>query len=126
MGGVNVVEGLREKGGLVNASPEQIIAWAPDTIITLDRSFRQGVKDKPAWQPVPAVAGARVYLAPSLPFGFIDSPPSVNRLIGLTWLLHTLYPAQAPGSLRDQVRGFHKLFYQVDLTDADLDKLLAN
>ena len=35
VGGVNVVEGLREKGGLVTVSPEQVIAWAPDTIITL-------------------------------------------------------------------------------------------
>jgi iron complex transport system substrate-binding protein len=125
-GGVNVVEGLREKGGIVNASAEQVIAWAPETIITLDRSFRQSVKDKPAWQPVRAVAAGRVYLAPNLPFGFIDAPPSVNRLIGLTWLLHTLYPDQAPGKLRDQVQGFYKRFYQVDLSEADLDKLLAN
>ena len=124
-GGVNVVEGLREKGGLVTASPEQVIAWAPDTIITLDKSFRQSVKDKPNWQPVPAVASSRVFLAPNLPFGFIDSPPSVNRLIGLPWLLHTLYPDLTPGKLRDQVRDFHKLFYQVELSDADLDKLLA-
>src|ERR1700730_3637540 len=35
-GGVNVVEGLREKGGIVTVSPEQLIAWAPDTVITLD------------------------------------------------------------------------------------------
>lgn len=125
VGGVNVVEGLREKGGLVNASLEQLIAWAPDTIITLDRSFRQEVKTKPAWQPVPAVAADRVFLAPNLPFGFVDSPPSVNRLIGLTWLLHTLYPTEAPGQLRDKVRSFYKLFYQVELSDGDLDRLLG-
>jgi iron complex transport system substrate-binding protein len=110
VGGVNVVEGLREKGGIVNASPEQVIAWAPDTIITLDRGFRQSVKDKPAWQPIPAINADRIFLAPNLPFGFIDSPPSVNRLIGLTWLLHALYPAQAHGKLREQVQGFYKLF----------------
>jgi iron complex transport system substrate-binding protein len=125
-GGVNVVEGVREKGGLVTASPEQVIAWAPDTIITLDKSFRQSVKEKPAWQPVPAVVSGRVFLAPNLPFGFIDSPPSINRLIGLTWLLHTLYPDLAPGELGDQVRAFYKLFYLVELSDADLDKLLGN
>ena len=126
VGAVNVVEGLREKGGIVTVSAEQVIAWAPDTIITLDRRFRQTVQDKPAWQPVPAVANGRVYLAPNLPFGFIDSPPSVNRLIGLTWLLHTLYPAQAPGQLRDQVHDFFSLFYQVDLSEADIDALLSN
>ena len=51
VGAVNVVEGLREKGGLVTASPEQVIAWAPDTIITLDRNFlAEPWGGKPEWQ----------------------------------------------------------------------------
>jgi iron complex transport system substrate-binding protein len=124
VGAVNVVEGLRDNGGLVTASPEQILVWAPDTIFTLDRSFRQSVAEKPAWQPVPAVARGRVYLAPSLPFGFIDSPPSINRLIGLNYLLHTLYPAETPGQLADEVRAFYRLFYQVDLSESDLARVL--
>lgn len=124
VGAVNVVEGLRDKGGLVTASREQVIAWAPDTIIALDRRFARDVAASPDWQPVPAVKAKRVFLSPGQPFGFVDVPPSVNRLIGLTWLLHTLYPEQAPGDLRDQVRGFYHLFYQVDLTDADLARLL--
>ncbi|KGM32606.1 ABC transporter substrate-binding protein [Inquilinus limosus] len=124
VGAVNVVEGLRDKGGLVTASREQVIAWAPDTIVALDPRFVQGVAANPDWQPVPAVKAGRVFLSPGLPFGFVDFPPSVNRLIGLTWLLHTLYPQQAAGDLRDQVRGFYHLFYQVELTDADLDRLL--
>jgi iron complex transport system substrate-binding protein len=126
VGAVNVVEGLREKGGLVTVSPEQLAAWAPDTVVTLDRGFRQTVSQKAEWKPVPAVASGRVFLAPGLPYGFIDSPPSLNRLIGLTWLLHTFYPDKAPGDLKQQVRSFYHLFYQVDLTDADLDRLLDN
>jgi iron complex transport system substrate-binding protein len=123
-GAVNVVEGVREKGGIVSVSPEQLVTWAPDTIITLDRSFRQNVAEKPEWKPVPAVTTGRVFLAPNLPYGFIDAPPSVNRLIGLIWLLHTLYPDKVEGSLRDQVRSFYQLFYQVDLNDQDLGRLL--
>jgi iron complex transport system substrate-binding protein len=126
VGAINVVEGPRPKGGIVTASPEQLVAWAPDTIVSLDKSFRQTVSQKAEWKPVPAVAAGRVFLAPSLPFGFIDSPPSLNRLIGLTWLLHTFYPEQAPGKLREQVRSFYHLFYQVDLTETDLDTLLDN
>ena len=78
-----------------------------------------------AWTTVPAVTRRRVYLAPALPFGFIDAPPSLNRLIGLTWLLHTFYPNQAPGDLKAQVKDFFHLFYQVDLTDADLAQVLS-
>ncbi|OWJ64191.1 iron ABC transporter substrate-binding protein [Inquilinus limosus] len=125
VGAVNVVEGLRDKGGLVTASREQVIAWAPDTIIALDRRFAESVATNPDWQPVPAIKAGRVFLSPGQPFGFVDFPPSVNRLIGLTWLLHTLYPEQAPGTLSDQVRGFYRLFYQVELSDADLDRLLG-
>ena len=124
-GAVNVAEGLREKGGLVHVSPEQVIAWAPDTVVTLDSAFREGVKALPAWAPVPAVAQGRVFLAPALPFGFIDAPPSINRLVGLTWLVHTLYPAEARGDLKAQVKDFFHLFYGVDPTDAALDGLLS-
>jgi iron complex transport system substrate-binding protein len=123
-GAVNVVAGVREKGGIVTVSPEQLVAWAPDTIITLDRNFRKDVAQKSEWKPVPAVTTGRVFLAPNLPYGFIDAPPSVNRLIGLTWLLHTLYPDKAPGNLREQVRSFYQLFYQVDLNDQYLRRLL--
>ncbi len=125
VGGINVVPGLRAKGGIVTASPEQIIAWAPDTIITLDRSFAASVAAKPEWQAVPAVAAGRTFLSPGQPFGMLDSPPSVNRLIGLRWLLHQLYPDQAEGDLRSQVREFYRLFYQVELSDGDLARLLA-
>jgi len=124
VGAVNVAEGPRPKGGLVTASLEQILAWAPDSIITLDKSFRQSVATKPEWQQVAAVAAGRVYLAPNLPFGFVDSPPSLNRLIGLTWLLHTFYPKEASGQLREQVRSFYHVFYQVDLAEPMLDTLL--
>lgn len=124
VGAVNVAEGLREKGGIINVSPEQVNAWAPDTIIVNDHGFKLDVSGKPAWQPVPAVAAGRVFVAPNLPYGFIDTPPSVNRLIGLTWLLHKLYPGEAPGDLRQQIRDFYKLFYQIEITDADLARLL--
>ena len=52
------------------------------------------------------------------------APSGVVLMFGLTWLLHTLYPDKASGNLREQVRSFYKLFYQVDVNDADLDRLL--
>ncbi|MBL26068.1 MAG: iron ABC transporter substrate-binding protein [Rhodospirillaceae bacterium] len=125
VGGVNVAEGLREKGGIVQVSPEQVIAWAPDTIIALDRDFTREVGDRPAWRPVPAVRSGRVFTAPALPFSFVDFPPSLNRLVGMIWLLHVLYPDRMPDDLGEQVGAFYTLFYQVDLSDADIDRLLG-
>ncbi|HTH97288.1 MAG TPA: iron ABC transporter substrate-binding protein [Stellaceae bacterium] len=125
VGGINVAQGTIRRGGLIDASPEQVLAWAPDTIITLDPRFAKALPGMAAWATVPAVTRHRVYLAPSLPFGFIDAPPSLNRLIGLVWLLHEFYPTQAPGDLKTQVKDFFHLFYQVDLSDADLAQVLS-
>ena len=117
-GAVNVTEGPRS--GLVSVSPEQVLTWAPDTIVTIDRAFAEGVGAMPEWAQIPAVAKKRVFLAPDQPFGFIDTPPSVNRLIGLDWLAHNLYPDAAEGDLTDQIRRFYTLFYHVGLDDQTL------
>jgi iron complex transport system substrate-binding protein len=125
VGGINVAEGLAGRGNTANASLEQIIAWQPDAIVTLDRAFFAGVKTKPGWEQVRAVAENKVYLAPSLPWGWIDAPPSINRLIGLRWLLKTFYPTETAIDLRTDTRFFYALFYGVKLEDSQLDRLLG-
>jgi iron complex transport system substrate-binding protein len=125
VGGINVAEGLGGRGNTANASLEQIIAWQPDVIVTLDRTFFQGVKGKPGWDQVRAVAQNKIYLAPSLPWGWIDAPPSLNRLIGLRWLLKTFYPAEADIDLRADTRAFYELFYGDKLDEPQLDRLLG-
>lgn len=123
LGGRNVADG--GPGNLATVSPEQVQAWAPEVIITIDPDFAANVGNMPEWQGIPAVANGLVYLAPSAPFGFIDRPPSVNRLIGLKWLAHKLYPDRATGDLRADVAGFYDLFYGVTLDDAALSALLG-
>ncbi len=123
MGGINVVEA--ETRGLVTVSPEQIHAWAPDIILTADRDFAANVGSMPEWQGIPAVDQGRVYLAPGEPFGFVDAPPSVNRLIGLKYLAHVFYPELATGDLRADVAEFYTLFYHVTPDAAQLDALLG-
>jgi iron complex transport system substrate-binding protein len=90
-GGMNVVDAGREGGGLVNVSLEQILQWNPDTIITTDRNFTDQVKTEPAGANVEAVRRGRVFLSPSLPYGWIDAPPSVNRILGLQWLARLFF-----------------------------------
>ncbi len=125
VGGINVAVGLREAGGLVHVSPEQVLVWAPDTIVTIDPPVRDAVLTRPEWQAVPAVARRRVFLAPSRPFGSVDFPPSVNRLVGLPILTHVLYPGRPATPLRAEVARFHRLFYGVEPDAAMLDGLLA-
>jgi iron complex transport system substrate-binding protein len=113
-------------GGLANVSIEQVLQWDPDVILTLDAGFFDRVRTDPRWKDLRAVREGRVYLGPSLPFGWFDRPPSVNRLIGVRWLLSVLYPEQARSDLREEARGFYALFYHQEPSPAQLDQLLGN
>ena len=92
----------------------------------LTPAFYRSVATDPLWSSVKAVRDKRIYMAPNLPYGWFDAPPGVNRLIGVRWLVSILYPRQFPESLRDTAREFYKLFYQVDLTEPQLDSLLIS
>jgi len=113
------------KGGMATVSVEQVLAWNPDVIVTIEPDFAAKVKTDPAWSAVKAVREDRVHLSPKLPFGWIDFPPAANRLIGLWWLVKLLYPAQFPDDLHALTRDFYKRFYHLDLNDAQLARVLA-
>lgn len=123
VGGVNVVEGAGN--GLVTVSPEQVLAWAPGTIVTIDRDFAAGAASLPGFADTPAVKEGKIILAPGNPYGFIDAPPSVNRLIGLHFLMHRFYPEAAEGDLKAEVVRFYDLFYHVKLDETAVGTLLG-
>jgi iron complex transport system substrate-binding protein len=120
---VNVAGGT--SGGLANVSIEQVLLWNPDVIVTIDQDFSATVRSDPAWSSVAAVKAGRVHLSPKMPFGWVDFPPSVNRLIGLWWLGKILYPELFKEDLRELTRDFYSKFYHVRPTDAQIEHVLA-
>ena len=124
VGAVNVADAPGQRG-IVNVSIEQVLLWNPEVVVTWDVRFYDRVWDDPVWQGTDAVQHRRVYLSPSEPFGWIDRPPSINRLLGMRWLASVLYPERFEGDLRAMTREFYALFYQVDLSERQLDVLLA-
>jgi len=123
-GGRNVADPADGRTGIVETSIEQVIVADPDTIITWDRNFYDSVWDHPLWQGITAVRRGTVYLSPTAPFGWIDRPPSVNRIIGLKWLSSLFYPERIDIDLRQATRKFYELVYHVDLSRDELDKLI--
>ena len=123
LGAVNVAAEMG-KGGLVQVSIEQVLRWNPDVVITIDSNFHAAARSHPVWGSVPAVKAGRIYLSPSLPYGWIDFPPSINRLIGLRWLARILYPQAFPEDLRPIVRDFYTRCYHQTPSEAQLDQLL--
>lgn len=122
--GAKNVAGER-RGGMATVSIEQVLVWNPDVIITIDRDFAASVRSDPVWAQVKAVQAGRVYLSPKMPFGWVDFPPSVNRLIGLWWLAKVLYAEEFPEDLTPKTRDFYTRFYHRTPSDAQIEHVLA-
>ena len=106
-------------------SLSEIAGWNPEVIITQDARLYHTMPGDPGWSRLPAIQAHHLYLAPDLPFGWIDEPPGVNRLLGLRWLAQTLHPQLFTQDLRAAAREFCALFYQAELSEAQLDGILG-
>jgi iron complex transport system substrate-binding protein len=126
VGARNVVDRDTGPRAIVDVSPEQVLAWQPDVILTVDRRFYAAVHSDPVWREVRAVQAGHIHFVPDLPFSWFDNPPAANRLIGLLWLGKLLYPASFPQDIRAEARRFYALFYQQEPSEAQLDGLVAN
>jgi len=74
------------KGGFRRTSVDAIKALDPDVLIFGEPSMRQTVAASPEWRSLRAVREHHAYAAPNLPFGWIEEPGSVNRVLGVAWL----------------------------------------
>lgn len=123
VGAKNVAEGAGEKI-ISRVSMEQLMLWQPDVIIAMDRHFYDKAQIAPLWQRLPAVKNKRVYYAPKLPFGWLDQPPSINRLLGVSWLSHILYPELLSyDDYAQNIIEYYQLFYGYSLSHEALTQL---
>lgn len=81
---------------------QAIGALDPDVLIFRSPGMRQVVADSPQWRALRAIREHHAYVAPDVPFGWLDEPPSINRLLGLAMLnvsgsAAALRPAAAVG-----------------------------
>lgn len=111
---------------LFTVSLEQVLQWQPDVIVTLDPAFASAVRTRPEWQAVPAVRNGRIHVAPELPFGWVDAPPSLNRLLGVEWLVRILHPDVFTEPLGPVIVDFHRRYYHHAPTAAQVSALLKS
>ncbi len=123
VGGQNVVAAAGT-GSLTRVSLEQVLGWDPGVILTQDPAFARMALADAVWRTTRAARERRIWCAPILPFGWLDGPPGVNRLIGALWLARRLDGIPAT-TIRHEVRAFYDTFYRVPLSTTDLDRILA-
>lgn len=125
-GGYNVYRcEPKDHMGMEKVSLEQVLAFAPDIILAKEPAFAAAVVKDPRWQGIKAVKSGRVYTVPRWPHNWIDRPPSVARTLGIQWLANLFYPDRYSLDLRRETKDFYRLFFGVDLSDADVDHLFS-
>ena len=105
---------------------EQLLLWDPDVILFAPDSCFDAIADDPQWQSLRAVAEGRCYETPCGPYGWLSSPPAVQRYLGMLWLGELLYPDYTEYDLQEEVTAYYKLFYDCDLTEEMYRELILN
>jgi iron complex transport system substrate-binding protein len=126
-GGVNVATCKFASGsGMTAVTMEAVLVWQPEVIITTSSEFAVQVYNDATWKRIPAVHAHHVYLTPSQPYNWFDRPPGVNRIVGIPWTAHILYPDIFPDDwFRMRVKKFYEIYYHYTLSDDELNSLLG-
>ena len=111
-----VVEEVSSSGNGNEVDLEQILAWNPDVIVFDPASCYDSVGESDQWQSLSAIASGNYFETPYGPYGWLSSPPAVQRYLGMLWLGELLYPEYTEYDLQEEVTEYYKLFYNCDLT----------
>ncbi|WP_323630137.1 ABC transporter substrate-binding protein, partial [Escherichia coli] len=110
---------------LTQVSMENLLRWQPDIILVQEAVTADFIRRDPLWQGVKAVAEQRILFLSGLPFGWLDAPPGINRLLGLRRLHAWLDPA-INRQFKSDRQHYAQLFWHCSLSDADYQKLVAS
>lgn len=122
-GTINVAAPLG-RGTEALVTPTQLRAWNPDVIIAETPRAYNRLRHDRAFRGIAAVRRGHVYLEPTRPFGWIEDPSGINRVIGLHWLSVLFYPGSTEEDLRTTVCDFYDKFYRIKLTNGAIESLV--
>lgn len=77
------------------------------------------------WAGLRAVQSGKYYEIPGLPYDWMSSPPSVNRVLGIWWLGNLLYPELYDYDMVQVAREYYGLFWHYDLTEEEARQMLS-
>lgn len=138
VGGINVCNLEAVESGRLTIDMEQLFDWDPDVVIASYSVGHSGTNignadvfdiisnANPVWSLLRATQKGEVYATPCLPYNWLDLPPSVNQIIGVVWLAELLYPDYYDFDIVQETKDFYRLFYRMELTDGQIDKLLTH
>lgn len=120
------IENVISSGDGNESDFEQFMIWNPDVIIFAPDSIYAQVGEDPVWNQLSAIENGDYYETPAGPYGWLQSPPSVQRYLGMIWLPSVLYPEYCDYDLESEITQYYKLFYDYDMTHETYSELTVN
>ena len=126
VGAVNAIipEEVSNRGGGTTVSLEEVYAVQPDVIL-LSTGGPYDTLTQGEWAGLTAVQNGRYYEIPGLPYDWMSSPPSVNRVLGIWWLGNLLYPELYDYDMVQVAQEYYRLFWHYDLTAEEAERMLS-
>jgi len=120
-----VLDQPSSKGTGNETDMEQLLLWDPEFIIFANGSVAGRVGDDPVWQQLSAIRSGNYAEVPYGPYNWMGFPPSVQRYLGILWIMKTLYPQQASYDLKAEVLRYFRLFYHAELSDEEYTAIVG-
>lgn len=126
VGAVNAIipQEVSNRGGGTTVSLEEVYAVEPDVIL-LSTGGPYDTLAQGEWAGLQAVQSGKYYEIPGLPYDWMSSPPSVNRMLGIWWLGNLLYPELYDYDMVQVAREYYGLFWHYDLTEEEARQMLS-
>ena len=122
-----VTEEITNKGGGTLVSLEEVYRVDPDVIVlNAGGPYERITAGGSEWDDLSAVKSGRVYEVPNIPYCWMSSPPSINRVIGVLWLGNLLYPELYDYDMMTKAQEYYKLFWNYELSEEEAEAMLAN
>lgn len=130
-GGVNVGESnIGASSDTVNM--EQVYSWNPEVILlsnfddVVPEDLYNNTIDGQDWSQVEAVKNHRVYKIPQGIYRWDADCPCTETTLCMKWMAKVINPEEFKDiDIRQDTKDFYKKFFNYDLTDEELDTILA-
>lgn len=125
-GAINVAEDWQLASVMpndTNVNIESVLAANPDVIIAMRKRDVAAIKKDPRWHTVSAVKHNRIYANPRGLFWW--SRNTSEEALQFLWLATKLYPEQFKDiDMKQETHDFYQQFYNIDLSDDDVNAFL--
>ncbi len=118
-----VIDNPAGKGTGNEATLEQILIWNPEVIFFSEDCDCEKLISQKVWDSLDAVKNQNFVTVPEKPWNYLGMPPSSQRLLGMIWLSHILYPEYVTSDMEEEIEEFYDLFLGYDICREELTEI---